>query len=242
MKTTSAEIKRLARENLTHRYGIPMAAMVVTELITMVLLLPFSWNITPQSSVRELTIYYVASFVISLLGVVLSVGRIVIALRMARKQEYRFGDMFYGFLHHSDRYILATLLLTAICLIPAVPVVAVSALAMVYDGIAAKLVLAVVILLFAIAEIVLTMQYALVFYLLIDHPKMKLVEAFRVSRERMRGNKGRLFYICLSFLGWGVLAALSFGIGYLWIGPYMIQTQVGFYLDVVGEPAQSEPE
>ena len=95
---------------------------------------------------------------------------------------------------------------------------------------------------FAVAEIVLTMQYALVFYLLIDHPKMKLVEAFRVSRERMRGNKGRLFYICLSFLGWGVLAALSFGIGYLWIGPYMIQTQVGFYLDVVGEPVQREPE
>ena len=31
------------------------------------------------------------------------------------------------------------------------------------------------------------------------------------------------------------LVVLSFGIGYLWVEPYMIQTYTMFYLDVIGE-------
>ena len=33
MKRKSAEIKRIARENLTGHYGLPMGAMVVSQLI-----------------------------------------------------------------------------------------------------------------------------------------------------------------------------------------------------------------
>ena len=48
----------------------------------------------------------------------------------------------------------------------------------------------------------------------------------------MAGNKGRYFYIKLSFIGWDILASLSFYLGYLWLRPYASQTMVAFYLDV----------
>ena len=236
MKRKSAELKRLAREILMHRYGIPMAAIVVSELISVALLLPFSWDITPQSSVREWTIYYAASFVISLVGVILSIGRVYIALCMARGKKYSFQDMFYGFRNHPDKYILAALLLIAICLIPAIPFI----LAMIVQhfvgmNIGTVLLAIAASLLMLAGEFVIAMQYALVFYLLIDFPQMRVLEAFRMSKGKMNGNKGRLFYIGLSFIGCSILGLLSFGIGMLWIGPYMMQTQICFYLDVRGE-------
>lgn len=236
MKRKSAELKRQAREILTHRYGIPMAAMVVAELISIVLLLPFSWDITPQSSVREWTIYYVASFVVSLVGVILSVGSVYIGLCMARGKKYSFKDMFYGFRNHPDKYILAAMLLMVICLIPAVPfVLAIILLGIVGENAGTILLAVAAALLLLAGELWIAMRYALSIYLLIDDPQMGVVESLRVSREKMKGNKGRLFYISLSFLGMGMLGVLSFGVGYLWVGPYMTQTQICFYLDVMGE-------
>ena len=123
MKRKPAEFKRLAREILTRHYGVPMGAMVVSELILMVLSIPFSENITIYSSIREWVIYCVSSVAITLLGVVFSVGTLRIILNMARKRPYAFRDLFYGFFHHPDRYILAALLLMLICLVPALPLI-----------------------------------------------------------------------------------------------------------------------
>lgn len=241
MKRTSAELKRLAREDLVHRYGIPIAVMVVTELILSVLMLPFSWDISLQySSARELTIYYVATFIISLIGVIFAVGRLVIALRMARRQEYHFGDLFYGFRHHADRYILAELLLMLIFLVPVVLMIVSILAAVLLDKIALKVLMGVLIIVFMVAVIILALQYALVFYLLADHADWKLIQAFRESRRYMKGNKGRLFCIYLSFIGWIALAVLSLGIGSLWITPYIVQTQTRFYMDVTGESVEQQ--
>lgn len=85
MKRKSAEIKRIARENLTGHYGLPMGAMVVSQLIVTLPTMFFSWNLTPYSGNMEWAIYYVAAFVLALLGVVLNIGILRIALRMGRK-------------------------------------------------------------------------------------------------------------------------------------------------------------
>ena len=48
----------------------------------------------------------------------------------------------------------------------------------------------------------------------------------------MRGNRCRYFGLGLSFLGILALAYMSLGIGMLWIVPYLICTNVFFYLDL----------
>ena len=222
MKRTSAEIKQLARGNLVHRYGIPIAAQVMSEVITTALLLPFAWNLTDTSPLRELLIYYVAVFIVSLISVILAVGRLVIALRIARGQEYRFTDLFYGFKHHADRYILAELLLIAIYLLPTALTVGIIILSSMSRTMLQDVIIVGAVIIFLVVILILSLRYALVFYILIDHPEWKL-------------NKGRLFYIYLSFIGWLLLAALSFGIGGLWVTPYMVQTQTQFYLGIVEE-------
>ena len=88
---------------------------------------------------------------------------------------------------------------------------------------------------------VVTFHLALVFFLLVDHSDMGIMDALKESGTLMRGRKGKLFYIYLSFLGWSLLGMLSCGLGTLWVMPYMMQTNVNFYLDVIGELDQ-KPE
>lgn len=81
----------------------------------------------------------------------------------------------------------------------------------------------------------LMLSYSQAVYLYIDDPHMKVMDALRESKEMMRGNKGRLFYLIISFIGLLLLSVLSCYIGLLWIAPYMNTTLTLFYMDLRGE-------
>ena len=49
------------------------------------------------------------------------------------------------------------------------------------------------------------------------------------SRHLMKGYKGQLFILDLSFIGWHILAIMTAGIGYLWLTPYISATKAAFY-------------
>lgn len=53
------------------------------------------------------------------------------------------------------------------------------------------------------------------------------------SRQLMVGNKWRLFFLQVSFIGWDILACLTAGIGFLWLIPYKNATYASFYKDLV---------
>ena len=46
----------------------------------------------------------------------------------------------------------------------------------------------------------------------------------------MKGHKGELFVLYLSFIGWWLVAAITFGIGALYVYPYQQVTSANFYL------------
>lgn len=48
----------------------------------------------------------------------------------------------------------------------------------------------------------------------------------------MKGRKLRYFLLQLSFIGWWLLGILTLGLGFLWIIPYMLQTNTQFYLNL----------
>jgi len=51
---------------------------------------------------------------------------------------------------------------------------------------------------------------------------MVLLDAITKSKEMMRGNKWKLFCLGFRLFGWGLLCILTFGIGFLWLYPYMM--------------------
>ncbi len=234
MNQSSAELKRKARGDLQGHYGLPMGAMVIMGLITSVIIMPFSIILNLSYSTHMLVIYEIAGIMISLLATVLSAGLLRIHMGLARKETVVFSDLFYGFRNHPDRFLLCALILAAIsfgCVTPGTVCLFLAPQELV------PLFLCSICLILGgtLLAVLLSLQFALALPLLVDHPSMGTLEAFRTSARLMQGQKGRLFYIQLSFLGWMILCMLSCYIGYLWIGPYMSQVTVTFYLDVTGE-------
>ena len=53
-----------------------------------------------------------------------------------------------------------------------------------------------------------------------------------ISAEIMSGHKGEYFVLQLSFILWYLLGIVTCGIGMLCVVPYVMSTQVQFYVEV----------
>ena len=62
-------------------------------------------------------------------------------------------------------------------------------------------------------------------------------QAINESMRLMQGHKMKLFLLILSFIGWGLLCLLTFGVGFLLLTPYMTTTMARFYQDLLDEDA-----
>lgn len=87
-------------------------------------------------------------------------------------------------------------------------------------------------LLFIIPGIVAALRYAMAPYILAENPQLTASQAIELSKQMMDGKKGDLFVLNLSFIGWALLAGLTFGIGLLWLNPYMGMAETAFYRSV----------
>ena len=84
-------------------------------------------------------------------------------------------------------------------------------------------------LLFWIPGIVKSYSYAMTNYILIDNPNMNANDAITESRKMMNGHKAELFILDLSYIGWYILSAFTFGILLLYIEPYRAAARARFY-------------
>ena len=98
-------------------------------------------------------------------------------------------------------------------------------------------------LLFIVPGIIAAYRYRLAPYLMAENPNLGIREAVNMSKELMAGHKWRLFCLDLSFIGWGILSALTCGIGDLWLNPYISAATAAFYIDRTGRniPMAGEP-
>ena len=84
-------------------------------------------------------------------------------------------------------------------------------------------------LLLVIPGIIKAYSYSMTFYILRENPEMTAGDAITASQKMMDGHKMDLFLLSLSFIGWAILASITFGIGYLWLIPYIYTAYAAFY-------------
>lgn len=236
MKRTSAELKRLSREHLIGHWGLAIGADLLLSLIVSAVLMPFYFLllISGEGTVQIIT-YIIAVLIISVLSVIMQCGVSRMYLGFARKQEVGIGMMFGEFTRRPDRYILGCLMMVGIELICILPGAICWGVSIAAGGVLAGIIGGILYIAGAVVMVILSLRYSYVFILMVDHPELGAVDAFRESARLMEGNKGRLFYIYLSFIGWSILGMLSCGLGMLWVSPYMTQTSISFYQDITGE-------
>lgn len=85
-------------------------------------------------------------------------------------------------------------------------------------------------LLFLIPGIVKSYEYRMLPYILADNPEIEKDEAFKLSKEMMKGNKWKMFVLDLSFILWNILGGMTFGIvNIFWTYPYRFLTSAALY-------------
>lgn len=87
-------------------------------------------------------------------------------------------------------------------------------------------------LLFIVPGIIKGYAYALVAYIIAEDSTISSKEALKLSKEMMKGHKGELFVLGLSFIGWHLLAILTLGILEIWIMPYQHTATTKFLLNI----------
>lgn len=67
-------------------------------------------------------------------------------------------------------------------------------------------------LLLIVPGIIASLRYSQAFFILADDPGKGIMQCINESKARMAGNKAKYFCLCLSFIGWLLLAAIPSGI------------------------------
>lgn len=97
-------------------------------------------------------------------------------------------------------------------------------------------------LLFIIPGIIKSFSYAMMPYIMMDDPNKTWKEALAESKQMMNGHKWDFFVLIMSFFGWILLVALTWGILIVYAGPYMQQAEANFYRALKGEPLYAAPQ
>ena len=137
----------------------------------------------------------------------MALGLAIFFLNFSRKQKVEFEQIFQGFNRYSTALVAHLWMMLFIIL---------WALLLIIPGIVAAY------------------SYAMTYYILVDDTKIGATDAVKKSKEMMKGNKMKLFYLSCRFIGWALLSLITLGIGFLWLIPYMQLSFANFYEDIKG--------
>ena len=82
--------------------------------------------------------------------------------------------------------------------------------------------------------------YQLSYIIAVDNEEMSAEDAVLESEKLMTGKRAKLFWLQLSFIGWAILAAITLGIGFLWLMPYIQFATIIFYEFAKGNNVTTE--
>ena len=210
----NSELRAQARERLEGQWGTFVLMTFLMLVIQTILQIPGYIGslleiLSPENVLASLSFSNISN-ILSLLALPLSWGLTVSLLRNHREESVDLENLFDGF--RGGRY---TRVFCALFLV--------------------NLFTFLWALLLIIPGIMKAFSYALTPYILLDEPELTAKQAIARSCEIMQGRRWKLFCLYLSFIGWGILSLLTFGIGFLWLVPYMNASIAAFYEDARAE-------
>lgn len=258
MKATSAELKLRARRRLKGKYAISVGAGLIVGAILSILITIFL-VISIALGIANETLFYGGSdsgvgFVlmqifIIFFSIIITVSMALIMpgvmkmfLNICTDQKYGISDLMFAVKNKPLKFLGVYFIMMLIQLVLSIPYIIVLIVATITDFILIMTILLILMYLLLLAGSIMSSIYlSQALFILIDSTDKGVLQSLRESVELMKGNKGRLFYIMLSFTGMMLLGYGSMGIGFLWIMPYIHCTLTEFYLDIKADKAANVP-
>ncbi|MDR0924904.1 MAG: DUF975 family protein [Hungatella sp.] len=259
MKTSSSELKMRAKRTLKGRYGLCIGIQFIEFAILLAISLvyiltsfslglvrdPFNDGVRGISAgyvVMKAGVYLSFLVILSVYGL-LKPGVLKFYLNMSTGQTARLSDLLFAFQNKPHRFIGLYFINLLIGFAWGIPYFVVLFVAFITDYIPVMVVLLVLTYLLLLIGSFITMLYlSQSMFLLIESPDQRVFGSLKESAAMMKGNKGGLFYLSISFIGMIVLGYFSMGIGFLWISPYIHATLTEYYLDLKERLSYNSPK
>lgn len=242
---TASEIRASARKSLTGKWG--KAALLTLAYAIITFGINFVANLIP----------IVGSLIVLVISTPISYGLIVTFMKLKRDEEVSYTDFLsHGFSAFGKVWgvvgnIILKMILPVCLVIISIVLLMIgtggavfgtvlssssSAAAGAVAGFGILLVIGIILYVVSVIyAIIKGFLYSLSFYILNDNLDMSSKEIVNKSEELMTGNRWRYFWLSLTFIGWSILSVFTFGIGMLWLMPYIMVAMICFYEHLSGK-------
>ncbi len=234
----SSDFRKEAREKLSGKWG--KAACITLAYMAVVVLVNVLENLVSDN------IKAFISLAFAIVEVPLSLGLVISFVKLFNDEEVKaFDFLTSGFNNFGKSWgiawniflkmILPIILMIVSYIIMAVGIFKSASSVVLYEssssGTYGVLIIIGIILLVvsSIWTLVRSYYYQLAYIIAAEKPELSSEELVQESERIMTGKRGKLFWLQLSFIGWAILAAFTFGIGYLWLVPYLQFAIIAFY-------------
>lgn len=240
----SSDFRAEARKKLEGKWG--KVARITLAYVALFFVLGFIEGLLEKVS----TIQSIWSIAVAVIEVPLAFGLIISLFKVFNSEDVKAFDFFMlGFNNFANSWkislrivlkiIVPIILIVVSIFLMSFGLVAGSASALLSSSSSGGLFIFVVIglILYIVAlvwAIMVSYYYSLAYVIATDKPELDAKQAVEESKRLMIGNRGKLFCLQFSFIGWAILAALTFGIGYLWLLPYLQFSMFAFYKKLSG--------
>lgn len=249
---SSAELKNMAREQLSGKYGSAITLFLTQYLLDICVSFVMTFLVSAASTIFSFATNseyfnafstvsnFIATFLSSVIVGILNTGNALFFLNIACKKAYSVSDLFYGFRNAFPASLQLSAISAFVNMICLLPYTICSTLYFA-DRTTSHAVMMIIALLAGYAVLLpISLSLSQIYFLLLDFPQYSVKSIVHTSIRLMKGHKRRLFYIQLSFLPLLLLGVLSFGIGNLWVTPYMNLTLTYFFLDIMQPSTRKE--
>lgn len=272
MKTGRAELKARARQCLKGNFGVAAGGILLyygiswllssaMQIVTMIgsgsstifsVLTSGTDDLAAMGSfmtdskpilivmIALMIIMYLVTMVVMYL---LVPGLIRMHMNICNGQKANVGDLFWAFRNRPVKFAGIGVLILLAMMVLMIPLWILIAAAVVSGD--TKFLAVFMVIYMAVLMVVMAwwyLNFAMFYYILVEDPEKGIIEALKESHQLMKGNRCRYLVMGLSWLGWEIFALASFGIGYLWILPYIYCTSVYFYQDLKPQVETIPPE
>ncbi len=230
---SSAELKAIAKEHMFGKYttaiGITLIVGMITGFVTV-----FSTLFLDTATLLGTILNFIITFVISVLSGLFVSGEKYFYLKISCGRPVTVSDVFYGFKLFPNKAVLLQLYLSIWLNLALLPMTIFSYMILKNpENTMLMLPYSLSMIFYLVVSVLISLLYSQSFYLLHDFPNYTVKELLTMSRKLMKGNKGRYFYMMVSFLPMILLSFVSCGIALLWVAPYMNTAYTEFFLDLM---------
>lgn len=234
-KITFRELKGRARGLLQGKHGFFALATFLMSAFNLMFFYVLASVFPSAGGGLNFILNLACTVLVNIVYFLLLAGLHLIYLQLCRGNSFRLKDLFFAFSVHPEAVAAIAVADFLVQMIPTNLIPWSLAKILFAQKPADILIYLLVLLVSLILTVWIELLFSIALFVYCDAPWKSALQIAKDSFTITRGNKIRILLLEFSFIGMGFLAVISFGIGMLFVQPYLYTTQTLFYLNLRGE-------